>query len=659
MLLMAVAVSAPIALWNAGRFRILEPELAGGLFAATCGGGLLLFAAAWLAKKSLRWSMALVSLGVLGSALLFATRLAGDLGGDLVRQTPPGPQTASAAGAQRLRVLQFNVLHGYPGRADFTGRERRLIAAIERLRPDVVVLQEAWRYHGRRDLVDKLGEQLGMSSVYARANGSLRLLGFEEGSAILSRFPIVDAQALELTPRKHRFDRRIALRADLDIGGGRVETVVGVHLTHDDADVAALQAEHLVERLGDTRPLLLTGDFNQPAGSQTLESLLNAGYRSVLSDGVDHILQPAELDHWPALWSQVALPAKTGLSDHPGLLTELSLRREPGPGRWQVDWHAPEPSKLEFDVAQLTASVERIGQLEGVTALIVLRHGALAAERYFGKGGPNQLHNMKSASKSLLSTLVGIAVAEGHLALDTSVTDLLGRSAPDEKARSAITIEHLLTMSSGLESTSFGNYGSWVSSRNWVANALERPLETEPGEVFRYSTGNTHLLSAALTAATGGSTLDYARAKLFEPLGIDGVSWERDRQGIYLGGNNLAITPRAMARFGQLYLDRGRWGDQQVVPWEWIDASIQPWAHSSWSRRGYGYLWWLRPEDERGAYNASGHGGQYIYISPAWDLVVVVNSTEPTKPRGWRGDLFNEIRGGIVGSLPLYPPTGS
>ena len=232
-----------------------------------------------------------------------------------------------------------------------------------------------------------------------------------------------------------------------------------------------------------------------------------------------------------------------------------------------------------------------------MTSLLVLRHGEPVLERYFRGSRPQQLHNLKSASKSVLGALAGIAAGEGLLDLDAPLVKLLPGRWAEEEGKDSILVRHLLTMSSGLESTSFRSYGSWVESRDWVRAALERDLLAPPGTRFSYSTGNTHVLSAVLTKATGRSTLDYAREKLFEPLGIDRVSWAKDPRGIYVGGNNLAMRPRDMARFGQLYLDRGRWGDEQLVPWQWVDESTRPIART-WRGGGYGNLWWMRPAED-------------------------------------------------------------
>src|SRR5581483_6193535 len=137
-----------------------------------------------------------------------------------------------------------------------------------------------------------------------------------------------------------------------------------------------------------------------------------------------------------------------------------------------------------------------------------------------------------------------------------------------------ITIEDLLTMRSGLQPASGRNYGAWVQSPNWVRYLLQRPLVSTPGEEMQYSTGNTHLLSAILTKATGKDTWTLAQEVLGTPLGITLARWPRDPQGIYFGGNDMVMTPRQMVRFGELYANRGLAGGRQIVPASWIDASF-------------------------------------------------------------------------------------
>ncbi len=203
--------------------------------------------------------------------------------------------------------------------------------------------------------------------------------------------------------------------------------------------------------------------------------------------------------------------------------------------------------------------------------------------------------------------------------------EYLGQS-PDP-AKKGITLEDLLTMRSGLETTSRRNYGRWVQSSNWVRHVLTRPMVDVPGGRMIYSTGNSHLLSAVLTKATGMSTFEFARRHLAEPLGIAIRPWLRDPQGIYFGGNEMHLTPRGMLKIGQLYLSQGRLSNQQVVSEAWIRESLKPRAWSRWSGRQYGYGWWIDSLAGYQAYYGYGHGGQFVFIVPDLKLTAVTTSS--------------------------------
>jgi CubicO group peptidase (beta-lactamase class C family) len=181
-------------------------------------------------------------------------------------------------------------------------------------------------------------------------------------------------------------------------------------------------------------------------------------------------------------------------------------------------------------------------------------------------------------------------------------------------------------MRSGLESTSNVNYGRWVQSRNWVAHALSRPLLDQPGGPMIYSTGNSHLLSAILTQATGMSTFDFAQRYLAGPLGAPMRPWLRDPQGIYLGGNEMHWTPRGMLAFGELYLNGGRAGERRIISEGWIRESLRPRTNSRWSGRAYGYGWWIDRLAGRDTFYAWGHGGQFIFVVPEVKTVVAITS---------------------------------
>ena len=279
-------------------------------------------------------------------------------------------------------------------------------------------------------------------------------------------------------------------------------------------------------------------------------------------------------------------------------------------------------------------------------SLVVSHRGEVVFE-YFAKGySATRQANVKSASKSVLSTLIGIAIERGLIpSIDSQITRWFPELKKDrDSGKQTITIEDLLTMRSGLESTSGGAYGPWVNSRNWVRYALGRPMVSDPGTSMEYSTGTSHILSAILTKATGRSTHQFANEALGTPLGFTFARWTRDPQGIYFGGNEMSMTPRQMIAYGELYLNRGRAGDRQVVGADWVDTSCVPRTRSRWDNdREYGYGWWIQDFGPHRACFAWGFGGQYIMVFRELDVVVAITSatTVSDERRGYRRQLFD------------------
>jgi len=264
-------------------------------------------------------------------------------------------------------------------------------------------------------------------------------------------------------------------------------------------------------------------------------------------------------------------------------------------------------------------------------SLIVSRRGEVILERYYNGARATRPANVKSVSKSIVSTLVGIAIDRRMIpGVQTPIVTWFPELKND-RDKQAITIEHLLTMQAGLESTSNRNYGAWVQSRNWVQHALRRPLLAPPGTAMQYSTGNSHLLSAILSTATRSSTWSFANQALGKPLGFTLARWPQDPQGIYFGGNDMLMTPRQMLSYGELYLNRGRAGGVQVVPEAWVQQSFVPRGRSPISGNEYGYGWWSREMGGHRAYYAWGFGGQMLYIVPTLGLTVVVTSDTSTR----------------------------
>jgi CubicO group peptidase (beta-lactamase class C family) len=311
-------------------------------------------------------------------------------------------------------------------------------------------------------------------------------------------------------------------------------------------------------------------------------------------------------------------------------------------------------TRLVVDSAALEGVREAATELRGLHSLLVAHRGEVAAEWYFNGAGANEPANLKSASKAVLSALIGIAIAEGTLeGVDQTVAPFFRTQLPGEAdpRLERITVGHLLSMRAGLESTSFGNYGRWVTSSDWVRHVLSRRFVDEPGGRMIYSTGSTHLLSALLTRAADTDTWSYARARLAEPLGIRLPRWTRDPQGIYLGGNNMELTPRAMLRFGELYRNGGRHEGRQVVPESWVRASWTPQTISPWNGYRYGYGWWIRRVRGHSVNFAWGYGGQFIFVVPALELTVVMTSNPRGGGRGYRRDLYALLSNYIFSAL--------
>ena len=319
------------------------------------------------------------------------------------------------------------------------------------------------------------------------------------------------------------------------------------------------------------------------------------------------------------------------------------------PARAEEPQSIQAPTVVAFDEAVAAAS-----QLPRLHSLLVSWQGEFTVEQYFNGTRPTRQANMKSASKSVISALVGIAIDRG---LIEGVRQPIGPSFPgllsgdDNAPKREITIEDLLTMRSGLETTSNRNYGAWVASSNWVRFALNQPLERTPGTRMVYSTGNTHLLSAILTKLSGTSTWRFAQEALAEPLGFSLAPWPRDPQGIFFGGNDMTMTPKQMLAFGELYLNGGWANGRQVVPKDWVDASFVARTPSPRERgRFYGYGWWIRAMGGHATYYAWGYGGQFIFLVPDLDLAVVTTSSS-NPGNGRRGHLrqvYDLVEGHVV-----------
>jgi CubicO group peptidase (beta-lactamase class C family) len=314
---------------------------------------------------------------------------------------------------------------------------------------------------------------------------------------------------------------------------------------------------------------------------------------------------------------------------------------------------APGVGTPGLDPALLEQTLTRAAALPRLHALLVARHGVEHVAEAFRGPGLERAVNIKSVSKSVMAALAGAAVARGILAgVDQQIAPLLDGLVPEDADPrvGAITIDHLLTMRAGLDRTSGRNYGRWVSSKDWVRYALSRPFVDEPGGRMLYSTGSYHLLSAVLTRVSGRSTLELARAWLRAPLGMEIPPWTRDPQGIYLGGNNMLLSPRALLRFGEMYRQGGIYEGRQVLPVSWIEASWTPRVRSRFTGHAYGYGWFMAAARGHPVCYGWGYGGQMIYVVPDLALTAVMASDHdgPSGRSGYVRELHALLADGIV-----------
>lgn len=306
-----------------------------------------------------------------------------------------------------------------------------------------------------------------------------------------------------------------------------------------------------------------------------------------------------------------------------------------------------------LDPATMASTVAAAERLPRIRSLLVLRDGEPLAEHRFNGGPPlDQPVNIKSASKSVISALVGIAIERGLLTgVDQPIISVLGRDAPAEAdpRLAQVTVGNLLSMQAGLQRTSGQFYGAWVSSPNWVRYALSRPFVDNPGGRMLYSTGSSHLLSAILTRASEQNTLQLARDWLGQPLGITIPAWPADPQGIYFGGNDMRLSPRALARFGELYRLGGTIDGKRVLPASWIEQSWTPRTTSPWSGEDYGYGWFIGHAAGHPVRFAWGYGGQMLYVVSDLRLTVVMTSdATATGDSGHIDALHRLLANGIV-----------
>lgn len=371
--------------------------------------------------------------------------------------------------------------------------------------------------------------------------------------------------------------------------------------------------------------------------------------------------EPVTPDTWPTDGFQTSTPEEQGM-DSEKLLEMLAYYEKQS---------AEDP---EFDIDSIT----------------IVRDGYIVADLYFDPLYPEDTpHIIHSCTKSVMSALIGIAIEQGYIeSVDVPVVEFFpDKHIPNmDPGMAEVTLRDLLTMQTGIRSQDsylYGYRGLFAAQRtdDWVAYTLSLPMDMEPGTRFDYSNLSSFLLSAVIHETTDTDTLSYARENLFGPLDIQDVRWETSPQGIGVGWARMWLKPHDMAKFGMLYLQKGQWDGQQVVPAAWVEESLTPhafpknyndvldengekdnqksgenWVSLKFLRPfadGYGYQWWL---DKDGTYTALGTAGQYIMVSPEENLVVVVTSQSSGLGVFKIATLFNDyIRVAVVSDQPIAP----
>jgi CubicO group peptidase (beta-lactamase class C family) len=356
--------------------------------------------------------------------------------------------------------------------------------------------------------------------------------------------------------------------------------------------------------------------------------------------------------------------------------------REPEQGSlgvyWPTDtWRTSTPEEQGLDSAKLAEGLLAIqeGNIP-IDSLLIIRNGSVLLDAYFYPYDGEVVHNLASVTKSVMTTLIGIASDQGELQLDAPMVSYFpDRSMANLDARKEhMTIRHLASMVNGFESGCLNGdeptLDAMRGQSDWVQAALDREMAREPGDAFCYDSPGMHLLSGILQEATGMTALDFARENLFDPLGIRDVVWDSDPQGFTRGWGDLHLKPADAAKIGFLWLNYGIWQGEQVVSAGWVRDSVT--AQSKSGGDDYGYGWWVSED----SYYAYGRGGQTIRVIPSLDAIVVTTGggldyddidpyltaalVDPNEPLPPNPEAVAELQAALaaVGQAPAPKPVG-
>ncbi len=288
-----------------------------------------------------------------------------------------------------------------------------------------------------------------------------------------------------------------------------------------------------------------------------------------------------------------------------------------------------------MDPTRVDSALQEAATKPYLFSILVARHDSLVVEYYKPTLSFHNDYQIRSATKSVISVLIGIALDEGLIpGVDTPFLDIMPeyRREGQDPRKDSINLRHLLSMRAGIDFEDGGRNSDVVAaSDDWISTWMGLPFLTFPGDSFAYSSLQSHLLSAVIAKTSGMPTADFARERLFAPLQITARYWDRDPQGLHIGGSGITLTARDMLRFGQMVLRNGTLDGVSVVSGAWVDSSFAPRNSRTgrWSgltQVNYGYQWWMNTEPDRQIWFAAGYGGQFIIVDRSRDMVVVATA---------------------------------
>jgi CubicO group peptidase (beta-lactamase class C family) len=318
-------------------------------------------------------------------------------------------------------------------------------------------------------------------------------------------------------------------------------------------------------------------------------------------------------------------------------------------------WARATPAEANMDEVMLGRAASDAAAMPRFRSLVVARHGKIVAENYFGGADAATVFDLRSVTKSVVSMLTGIAIQSGQLpSIDATVGTYVAAPYTLDAGDRNVSVRQLLTMSSRYQwnENSADDYNLWVLSSNHVQFLFDR-LQTDPNGTFTYNSAAVNLLGVVLQAAVAKPLPQFADEVLFQPLGITSVQWEQLEPNMVNAGAGIKMTSTDLLRFGQLLLQKGKSGTQQLVPEAWVEAATTPqynWRDTYGAQRGttYGYLWWVAQPPATVASFAWGYGGQFAYVVPSLDLVVVATTqwqgiSAETNPTEFAGQVLTVI----------------